>query len=189
VSQAPKRCHIVPGSSVHHPPTVLRPFRDDEDIVSVRSVASDQLVSLITTVQASGDPDDARAYIERQHQRLALRQGYSFASADAATGMPSARSACGSRTISKGRASTGCRMPGQFRRRGYVTAALVAISRCGRRPHGSSRTTSGSDNSMPAGFGYARRGVNHIEHVPERLPRRTVALTRTRKPASAARTP
>src|SRR5258708_14472884 len=51
---------------------------------------------------------------------------------------------------------------------------------CGRARDGIRRPDiSGIDNS-PAGLGYPGRGVNQVHHVPERLPRRTVTLTRTR---------
>jgi ribosomal-protein-alanine N-acetyltransferase len=46
------------------PPIVLRAFRG-EDAGLIRSVAGDALIPLITTVPASGDASDARAYIER----------------------------------------------------------------------------------------------------------------------------
>jgi len=50
------------------------------------SVADDPLIPLITTVLTSGRGDDARAYLQRQHDRLSTGAGYSFAIADAHTG-------------------------------------------------------------------------------------------------------
>lgn len=113
-----------------HPPIVLRPF-GYPDVGLVKSVADDALIPLITTVPASGDPDDARAYIDRQHQRLACGEGYSFAIADAATGDAVGQIGLWLKDLNAGRASTGYWVARQFRRRGYVTAALAAISRWG----------------------------------------------------------
>lgn len=72
-------CGMLPREMpvITHPPVVLRPFCD-KDAGLVRSVASDALIPLITTVPANGDP-----------------------------------------------------VASPFRHRGYVTAALAAISRWG----------------------------------------------------------
>src|SRR5258707_13049316 len=69
---------------IPRPPIVLRAFRG-EDAGLIQSVAGDALIPLITTVPASGDASDARAYIERQHERLASGVGYSFAITDSLT--------------------------------------------------------------------------------------------------------
>ena len=115
---------------ITNPPVVLRRFRD-EDASLVQSVASDELIPLITTVTASGDLDDARAYIARQHERLASGDGYSFAIAEEATGDVVGQIGLWLRNLSDGRASTGYWVARPFRRRGYVTAAVAAISRWG----------------------------------------------------------
>jgi RimJ/RimL family protein N-acetyltransferase len=115
---------------ITHPPITLRPFRD-EDASLVQSVAADALIPLITTVPASGDLDDARAYLGRQHERLVSGQGYSFAITEAATGDAVGQIGLWLKNISEGRASTGYWVSSQFRRRGYVIAALAAISRWG----------------------------------------------------------
>lgn len=115
---------------ITHPPVVLRAFRD-EDAGLVQSVASDAVIPLITTVPASGDAGDARAYVERQHERLVSGAGYSFAIADAATGDAVGQVGLWLRNLSDGRASAGYWVAPQFRRRRYATAALDAISRWG----------------------------------------------------------
>ncbi len=51
----------------------------------VRSVASDPLIPLITTVPSNGTSADALAFVIRQQSRLATGAGYSFAIADART--------------------------------------------------------------------------------------------------------
>jgi [ribosomal protein S5]-alanine N-acetyltransferase len=112
------------------PPVTLRAFRD-EDVGLVQSVAGDPLIPLITTVPASGNASDARAYIERQHDRLASGAGYSFAVTDADTGEAVGQAGLWLRNLDDGRASTGYWIAARFRNRHYATAALEAISRWG----------------------------------------------------------
>jgi ribosomal-protein-alanine N-acetyltransferase len=111
-------------------PVLLRPFRD-EDAGLVQSAAIDGLIPLITTVPASGDLADARAYLARQHERLTTGEGYSFAIAEEDTGDAVGQIGLWLGDQHAGRASTGYWVASQFRRRGYVTAALAAISRWG----------------------------------------------------------
>lgn len=111
-------------------PITLRPF-GGRDAELVQSVATDALIPLITTVPASGNLADAHGYIARQHHRLASGAGYSFAIADAATGEAVGQIGLWLTDIEQGRASTGYWVASQFRGRGYVTAALAAISRWG----------------------------------------------------------
>ena len=115
---------------ITHPPIVLRPFRL-EDAGLVQSVAGDPLIPLITTVPASGDASDARAYIERQHERLSAGVGYSFSIADEVTGEAVGQAGLWLRDLCEGRAGTGYWVAAQFRQRRYATAALNAISRWG----------------------------------------------------------
>jgi ribosomal-protein-alanine N-acetyltransferase len=115
---------------IQSPPVVLRAFRD-RDAGLVQSVAGDALIPLITTVPVSGQLGDALSYIERQHERLPTGAGYSFAIADALTGEAVGQIGLWLKDLPAGRASTGYWVAGQFRRRGYVTAALAAISRWG----------------------------------------------------------
>jgi [ribosomal protein S5]-alanine N-acetyltransferase len=119
----------LPGEMpvITRPPVELRAFRD-EDVRLVQSVASDPLIPLITTVPASGNESDARAYIERQHDRLASGAGYSFAVTDAVTGEAVGQAGLWLRNLDEGRASTGYWIATRFRKRHYATAALEAIS-------------------------------------------------------------
>jgi [ribosomal protein S5]-alanine N-acetyltransferase len=112
------------------PPVILREFRD-ADAGLVQSVAGDPLIPLITTVPVSGTAADARAFIARQHDRLATGAGYSFAIADAGTGAAVGQIGLWLRELPEGRADIGYWVAPRFRRRGYVTAALTAISRWG----------------------------------------------------------
>jgi [ribosomal protein S5]-alanine N-acetyltransferase len=108
----------------------LRGFRES-DVDLVVSVGSDPLIPLITTVPASGSREDALAYIARQHERLTSGVGYSFAIADAATDEAVGQIGLWMRDQSHGRASVGFWIAPAHRRRGYLTAALHAVSRWG----------------------------------------------------------
>ncbi|WP_068254035.1 GNAT family N-acetyltransferase [Janibacter corallicola] len=109
------------------PPALLRPFADiDADLV--RSIADDPLIPLITTVPTSGTRGDALSYIERQHARLRDGQGYSFVIADAVQGHAVGQIGLWTRDINAGRASTGYWVAPQFRRRGYLRAALAGLT-------------------------------------------------------------
>lgn len=109
------------------PPVLLRPFEDtDADVV--RSVADDPLIPHITTVPATGSTRDALAYIARQHGRLRDGQGYSFAIAHAEQGHAMGQIGLWTRDIDAGRTSTGYWIAPQFRRRGYLRAALAGLT-------------------------------------------------------------
>jgi [ribosomal protein S5]-alanine N-acetyltransferase len=112
------------------PPVILREFRA-ADAGLVQSVAGDPLIPLITTVPVTGSEADARAFIDRQRGRLASGAGYSFAIADAATGAAAGQIGLWLRDLAQGRADIGYWVARPFRGRGYVTAALTAISRRG----------------------------------------------------------
>jgi RimJ/RimL family protein N-acetyltransferase len=112
---------------IEHAPVLLREF-DASDIGVVLSAAADPLIPLITTVPAGGGPDQARAYIQRQQQRLASGAGYSFAIADIATGEAVGQIGLWLSELPGGRASTGYWIGPGHRRRGYATAALTAIT-------------------------------------------------------------
>lgn len=109
------------------PQVVLRSF-EDRDAALIASVADDPLIPLITTVPASGDEADVRAYLARQHDRLVTGAGYSFAIADAATDEAVGQIGLWTRDISSGRASTGYWVAAPHRRRGYARAALRALT-------------------------------------------------------------
>jgi len=111
-------------------PVVLRPFTE-ADVGLVQSVADDPLIPLITTVPTSGSRADALDFIHRQHNRLASGAGYSFAIADEITGEPVGQIGLWLRALEAGRAEIGYWIAPSYRRRGYVVAALDAISRWG----------------------------------------------------------
>lgn len=109
------------------PPVVLRAF-EERDAVLVESVADDPLIPLITSVPASGAIDDVRAFLARQHERLSAGTGFSFAIADADSDEAVGSIGLWTSEIATGRASTGYWIAPQFRRRGYVRAALSLLS-------------------------------------------------------------
>ena len=106
---------------------VLRAF-ESSDAALVQSVATDDLIPLITTVPASGTHEDALAFIARQRHRLVAGTGYSFAIADASSGDAVGQIGLWTRDIAQGRATTGYWVAPAHRRRGYVTAALQALT-------------------------------------------------------------
>ncbi len=108
-------------------PVRLRAFADT-DTGLVRSMAGDPYVPLITTVPTSGTLADALAFIARQHDRLASGRGYSFAIADEASDAAVGQVGLWVDELPRGRASIGYWMSPAARRRGYVTAALAAVS-------------------------------------------------------------
>ena len=71
---------------LHGTRVTLRAFTA-ADVGLVQSASQDPLIPLITSVPTSAGEAEALAYIERQHHRLVSGQGWSFAVADAETGV------------------------------------------------------------------------------------------------------
>jgi RimJ/RimL family protein N-acetyltransferase len=105
----------------------LRAF-EQRDAPLIQSVASDDLIPLITTVPTSGTRTDALAFIERQHDRLTSGAGYSFAIADASTGEAVGQIGLWLRAIDDGRASVGYWVAARHRGRGYAKTALRTLT-------------------------------------------------------------
>ncbi|MBM7516058.1 GNAT family N-acetyltransferase [Nocardioides nitrophenolicus] len=112
---------------IEHPPVRLRAF-EARDAALVASVADDPLIPLVTTVPTSGSAADARAYLQRQHDRLRAGQGYSFAIADVVTDEAVGQIGLWTAEIAAGRATTGYWVAGAHRRQGYAGAALAALT-------------------------------------------------------------
>lgn len=106
---------------------ILRPF-ELGDAPLIASVATDPLIPLITTVPSGGTEADVRAYIERQQERLSTGVGYSFAIANAETDEAVGQIGLWTREIETGRATTGYWVGQEFRRRGYLKAALRILT-------------------------------------------------------------
>jgi [ribosomal protein S5]-alanine N-acetyltransferase len=112
---------------LEHGTAVLRPF-EARDAPLIASASKDPLIPLITTVPTGGTDEEVMAYLERQHQRLRTGTGYSFAIADADSDEAVGQIGLWTRDIDAGRASTGYWIGPAFRRRGYLTAALQALT-------------------------------------------------------------
>jgi RimJ/RimL family protein N-acetyltransferase len=112
---------------LEHDPVRLRPWQDS-DAGLIASVASDPLIPLITSVPTVGSPENVTAYLDRQHRRLTEGAGYSFAIADLRTDESVGNIGLWTGNIESGRATTGYWIAAQFRRQGYVTAALRALT-------------------------------------------------------------
>ncbi|MDR6508121.1 GNAT family protein [Arthrobacter oryzae] len=111
-------------------PYRLRPFSTD-DVAVIQEVSEDPLIPLITTVPASGSKTAALAFIQRQHQRLADRSGYSFAIADATSDQAVGQIGLWLKNLSQGRASIGYWVAPSQRGKGVASTALKALSTWG----------------------------------------------------------
>lgn len=112
---------------LRHGPVVLRAF-EERDADLVISAASDDLIPSITTVPTGGSRRDAVEYIARQHSPLRSGAGYSFAIADTETDVAVGQIGLWLRDIDEARATTGYWIGPGHRRRGYLTAALRALT-------------------------------------------------------------
>lgn len=107
-------------------PVLLRPFTDaDTDVVL--AAGQDPLIPLITTVPSAGTAADALVWLERQRQRLPEGRGYSFAIAEAPTGVAVGQIGLWTDQISYGRASVGYWVAPPYRGHGYAGAALHGL--------------------------------------------------------------
>ncbi|MGL5818834.1 MAG: GNAT family N-acetyltransferase [Phycicoccus sp.] len=99
---------------------------DDADLAI--AAGTDDAITAVTTVTPHGDRAQALEWIGRQRDRLTTGHGYSFAVADVDTDRAVGQIGLWTRDIEHGRASTGYWVGPAFRRRGYATAALIALS-------------------------------------------------------------
>lgn len=112
---------------LEHPPVVLRAF-EERDLPAVAAASYDPLIPLVTSVPRSPGAAGLRAYVERQHARLAAGAGYSFAIADVATDEAVGQIGLWTADIAAGRASVGYWIVPGARRRGYARSALAAVT-------------------------------------------------------------
>jgi RimJ/RimL family protein N-acetyltransferase len=109
------------------PPVLLRPFASS-DLAMVRQASTDPLIPSITSVPRTYTEDAGRAFIDRQHDRAAQGDGYSFVIAeetDPATGVGSI--GLWLQEIESGRASIGYWVVAGARGRGLAGHALRAV--------------------------------------------------------------
>lgn len=106
---------------------VLRPFQV-EDQQLIQEAADDPLIPLITTVPSPCDPEQARAFIARQHDRLTSGEGYSLAISKAVDSTAIGQIGLWLHNINHGRASVGYWVIARERRKGAAFQALQALS-------------------------------------------------------------
>lgn len=112
------------------PPFVLRSFRDD-DLAFVREAALDAHIPRITTLPPAADDEQARAWIARQHRRVADGVGHPFVIAEEDTGTPVGQIGLWLHHVGPGRASVGYWVLARHRRRAAARTALRALSAWG----------------------------------------------------------
>ena len=108
-------------------PVVLRPFEAD-DLAMVRLAAVDPVIPSITSVPRGYDEEEGRAFIERQYQRAAEGDGFSFVIApatDPAQGVGSI--GLWINEIESGRASIGYWIVKSARGQGFAGCALRGL--------------------------------------------------------------
>jgi RimJ/RimL family protein N-acetyltransferase len=111
-------------------PIVLRRWTIG-DLSLVQSASIDPVIPRITSVPTTDDPDEARAFVERQDVRPTSGEGYSSAIADAASDEALGQIGLWPRELEHGRASVGYWIIACQRRRGIASVALRAISEWG----------------------------------------------------------
>ena len=109
------------------PPLLLRPFAQS-DLEMVRQASSDPLIVSITSVPQTYTDDAGWAFIERQHQRAAAGDGYSFVIAEEKNTMAGIGSiGLWLQEIESGRASIGYWLVEGARGRGMAAHALRSV--------------------------------------------------------------
>jgi RimJ/RimL family protein N-acetyltransferase len=106
---------------------ILREF-SASDMPMVLELSTDPYVPLIGTLPANASEQEARAWINRQRQRLAEGIGYSFAIADASTDRCLGGIGLWLAGLTQGRATAGYFVAPSARRQGVATAALKALT-------------------------------------------------------------
>lgn len=109
---------------------VLRGF-ERRDVPVVVDAGRDPLIPLITTVPAWGEPEDALAFIDRQHQRLRDGLGYSFCVARADDDQALGQIGFWPHLHGRGRASIGYWVAAEARGAGVASRALRLVSTWG----------------------------------------------------------
>jgi ribosomal-protein-alanine N-acetyltransferase len=123
--ELPRNLPLLEGPSL-----VLRRFRDS-DTPLILEASADPFIPVLTTVPSKRDPDEALAYIDRQHGRLTSGEGYSFAIAERTSDEPVGQIGLWLRDFPRGRVSIGYWVVARHRRRGIAGEALQIISSWG----------------------------------------------------------
>lgn len=110
------------------PLVVLRACQDT-DAPLIASVASDPVIPVITSVPATGDPDDIAAYFARQRRRAQEGTGLSFAITDIRSKEAVGSIGLWTRDYDRGRLTIGYWVAEEFRHRGHSQDALATLTR------------------------------------------------------------
>ena len=110
------------------PLVMLRPW-EDTDAPLIKSVATDPVIPLITSVPKSGSDADVAAYLQRQRNRSASGEGYSFAITDVRSKNAVGNIGLWTRDFDHGRLTIGYWVAKEFRHRGHAQDALATLTR------------------------------------------------------------
>ena len=116
----------LPDPPLRGPRIVLRAWTDG-DLPAVAEAATDPYIPLITTVPAEYTDAEGRAWVARQAGRLADREGWPFAIADAASG--EAMGLIGLWLRGHGVGELGYWLAGSARGRGMAAEAVRVVTR------------------------------------------------------------
>ncbi|MGY4856350.1 GNAT family N-acetyltransferase [Cryobacterium sp. AP23] len=105
---------------------ILREWRNS-DVSTVQEASHDSLIPILTTVPSTDGESEALAFIARQRERLATREGYVFAIADTSD-IAVGHIGLFFRPGAGARASVGYWITPSQRRNGYATEALGVLT-------------------------------------------------------------
>ena len=105
----------------------LRAF-EGRDVEMVRNLSTDPYVPLTGSLPSHACVADARAWIGRQHERLATGVGYSFCIAAVADDRALGQAGLWLRAVDQGRATVGYGVAPVARGRGVAAVALLALT-------------------------------------------------------------
>ena len=117
----------MPDPPPTHAGIILRPFRDD-DIAMLRELSTDPYLPLIGSLPPNATTQQARDFIERQHQRLSSGAGYSFCVAERTDDRALGTAGLWIAQLPEGRATVGYAVAPAARRRGVAGHALQALT-------------------------------------------------------------
>lgn len=150
---------------------VLREF-GRRDLAAVVAAGEDPLIPLITTVPSSGDTDEARSWVDRQHRRLRDGIGYSFCIARASDDQALGQIGLWPHRHGRGRATIGYWIVPTFRGAGLATRALGLVSGWGVEHPGVHRLELYVEPWNEGSW----RTAEHVGYVREGLMRRWEAV-------------
>ncbi|MCC2307687.1 GNAT family N-acetyltransferase [Cellulomonas chengniuliangii] len=105
----------------------LRPF-EPRDVEMVQDLSTDPYTPLTSTLVGEATAEQARAWIDRQHDRLVAGAGYSFCIADAVDDRALGQVGLWLADIEHGRATAGYGVAPPERGRGIAGRALTALT-------------------------------------------------------------